>query len=216
MHLIHDRIKEERERLGLTQQEVADCAGVTKRTVIGWEKGDSSPTGVQLFALMECGVDSGYVVTSQRGGKTNIPRPGFISVPQYEVAASAGNGHAVHDENVIGFLEVSRDWVRNVIHAEPGKLAIISVDGDSMEPNLKHGEQVLLDLRRNRFDNDAVYAIQIGGWLRIKRVQTLHNGNVVIKSDNPAFEPETLTADEAADLHVIGRVLPWKFGKFKL
>lgn len=140
----------------------------------------------------------------------------LVRIPQYEIRASAGNGRAIHEESVIGFLEASREWVRNVIHAEPGKLAIITVDGDSMEPSLQHGEQVLLDLRRNRFDNDAVYAIQYNGLLRIKRVQILHNGHIIIKSDNPAYEPETLSFNEAEQLHVIGRVLPWKFGKFKL
>lgn len=172
--------------------------------------GGSEKPPVELI-LSKKGEIEKYVANEQSPAFNNLVR-----IPQYEIRASAGNGCATHEESVIGFLEASREWVRNVIHAEPGKLAIITVDGDSMEPSLQHGEQVLLDLRRNRFDNDAVYAIQYNGLLRIKRVQILHNGHIVIKSDNPAYEPETLSNSEAADLRVIGRVLPWKFGKFKL
>lgn len=37
-HMIGLRIKEERERLSLTQQGLADAIGVAKRTFIDWEK----------------------------------------------------------------------------------------------------------------------------------------------------------------------------------
>ncbi|MDF7680711.1 helix-turn-helix domain-containing protein [Enterobacteriaceae bacterium ESL0689] len=57
------RIKEERERLSLTQQGIADAIGVAKRTFIDWEKDRTSPTAVQLSALSNIGVDVLYVVT---------------------------------------------------------------------------------------------------------------------------------------------------------
>lgn len=60
------RIKEERERLSLTQQGVADSIGVAKRTFIDWEKDRTSPTAVQLSALSQIGMDVLYVVTGQR------------------------------------------------------------------------------------------------------------------------------------------------------
>lgn len=64
--MIGDRLKEERERLGLTQPGFAEVAGAKKRTLIDWEKGVSSPTAVQLAALVAIGVDVLYVVTGQR------------------------------------------------------------------------------------------------------------------------------------------------------
>ena len=64
--MIGDRLKAERERLGLTQPAFAELAGSKKRTLIDWEKGVSSPTAVQLVALAESGVDVLYVLTGQR------------------------------------------------------------------------------------------------------------------------------------------------------
>jgi len=61
--MLHERLREEREKNKLTQQAAADIAGVSKRTVIDWEKGVSSPTAVQLSALSEQGFDVGYIVT---------------------------------------------------------------------------------------------------------------------------------------------------------
>lgn len=57
------RLRSERERLGLTQPQLAEIAGAAKRTVIDWEKGVSSPTGVQLAKLAAAGVDVLYVLT---------------------------------------------------------------------------------------------------------------------------------------------------------
>jgi transcriptional regulator with XRE-family HTH domain len=59
---ISDRLKSERERLGLSQPRFGKAAGVVKQTVIQWEKGVSSPTTVQLSALSEVGVDVFYVL----------------------------------------------------------------------------------------------------------------------------------------------------------
>lgn len=64
--VIFSRLKEERERLGLTQPGLAELAGAAKRTVIDWEKGVSSPTAVQLAAIAAGGADVLYVVTGQR------------------------------------------------------------------------------------------------------------------------------------------------------
>lgn len=64
--MIGIRIKEERERLGVTQPVFAEAAGAKKRTLIDWEKGVSSPTAVQLSALSEIGVDVMYILTGQR------------------------------------------------------------------------------------------------------------------------------------------------------
>jgi len=139
-----------------------------------------------------------------------------INLPCLNIRGSAGPGNEVLEERVLGHFQVSRSWVRNVLNCEPGKVDIIFVDGPSMEPTLQDGELVLVDRRCHRFDNDAVYVIQYDGHLRIKRVQLKFDGGVIIKSDNPRFEPEFLTQEQAEHLRVIGKVLDWKFGKFKL
>ncbi|MEO1820434.1 helix-turn-helix transcriptional regulator [Pseudomonas sp.] len=64
--MIGDRLKSERERLGITQPVLAAQAGTKKGTVINWEKGASSPTAVQLEALAVLGVDVLYVVTGEK------------------------------------------------------------------------------------------------------------------------------------------------------
>lgn len=73
--MIGVRIKEERERLGMTQPQFAEAAGAAKRTLIEWEKGATSPTAVQLSALNTIGVDVMYILTGVRSATAVNARP---------------------------------------------------------------------------------------------------------------------------------------------
>lgn len=60
---IGERIRSERERLGMSQPQFAQVADTTKQTLFSWETGRTSPNASQLAALAEAGVDVVYVVT---------------------------------------------------------------------------------------------------------------------------------------------------------
>ncbi|MBC3489890.1 helix-turn-helix domain-containing protein [Pseudomonas taiwanensis] len=63
---IGDRLKEERERLGLNQTDFAALAGASKNTQYNYEKGDRSPDAAYLAAAAAAGMDLLYVVTGER------------------------------------------------------------------------------------------------------------------------------------------------------
>ena len=60
------RLREERLRLGLSQERFAQVAGVAKNTGINWEKDASSPTAAALISWMAVGADPYYVLTGER------------------------------------------------------------------------------------------------------------------------------------------------------
>lgn len=62
----YDRLREERERRGLTQEEAANYAGVTRNPYASWEKGATSPNLAQLGALRDVGFDVEYILTGER------------------------------------------------------------------------------------------------------------------------------------------------------
>lgn len=63
---IGDRLKEERERLGLSQTDFAAIAGASKNSQYNYEKGERSPDAIYLAAAAQQGVDVLYVVTGER------------------------------------------------------------------------------------------------------------------------------------------------------
>lgn len=67
-------LKEERERLGLSQTRLGELVGAGKTTVINWEKGASAPDAIQLAAMAAVGADVLYILTGQRVGSV-APTP---------------------------------------------------------------------------------------------------------------------------------------------
>ncbi|MEV3812520.1 helix-turn-helix domain-containing protein [Aeromonas jandaei] len=64
--MIAIRLKDERIRLGLTQEMLAESAGIKRRTLQDWERGLSTPPALQLSALGSVGFDVQYIITGQR------------------------------------------------------------------------------------------------------------------------------------------------------
>lgn len=60
------RLKEERERLGMTQTAFAERTGVQKNTQLNYEKGARSPDVSYLSRAAAAGADVQYIVTGQR------------------------------------------------------------------------------------------------------------------------------------------------------
>lgn len=77
------RLKEERKRLGLTQPQLAEVVGSAKRTVIDWEKDKSSPTAIQLTAMINVGVDTNYLLTGKRTEPSQIPADELFLLDSY-------------------------------------------------------------------------------------------------------------------------------------
>lgn len=67
MNSISERLKSERERLGMSQTEFGEIAGVKRNAQMNYENGMRSPTADYLAAVSAVGVDVGYVITGHRG-----------------------------------------------------------------------------------------------------------------------------------------------------
>ena len=67
MHM-GDRLKEERERLGLNQTDFAALAQATRKALFNWETGTAAPNAVALAAWAAVGLDVLYVVIGKRSG----------------------------------------------------------------------------------------------------------------------------------------------------
>lgn len=66
MPVFGERLRAERERLGLGQQELAEKCGVTMRSQRNYEKGLREPDAAYLSAFNAVGGDVLYVLSSQR------------------------------------------------------------------------------------------------------------------------------------------------------
>jgi len=132
---------------------------------------------------------------------------GFVQIPRYEVAASAGHGAIIHSEQIVDHLTFKADWVKNTLGIPVSSLALINVKGDSMEPTLSNGDVILIDMSRGGFDDNAVYVLRLNGTLLVKRVKRNFDGSVLVSSDNVMYPPDVIKDDVVETLNVVVRVV---------
>ncbi|MRS99495.1 helix-turn-helix domain-containing protein [Ralstonia pickettii] len=70
---IAERLREERKRLGLTQERFGAEGGVGKLAQLNYEKGQRSPDAAYLAAIALAGVDVSYVLTGERVATAMTP-----------------------------------------------------------------------------------------------------------------------------------------------
>lgn len=194
----------------------AKAAGVAKSTLQNWIEGKSDPSFEGLVKLANAaGVSVEWLATGAGTAKPSIDElrrdvgkvgNGFVMVPRYNVEASAGAGALAGEENILDHMAFQEGWVRRTLRADPRKLALISAVGDSMEPTIRAGDLLLIDTGVNEVIDDAIYIIAMDGHLVVKRLQRFFGGAVAVKSDNPTYVEQTLSADEAGYATIAGRV----------
>ncbi|MES2058384.1 MAG: S24 family peptidase [Pseudomonadota bacterium] len=138
------------------------------------------------------------------GGASSSPNPAMISVRRLDVAASAGPGGLVEDDKAIGDARFDRNLL-DMLGIRTGKLAMIRAEGDSMNPLIEDGDQMLVDEGDRRTGpRGAIYVIRLDQALMVKRVS--RNGDrMTIASDNPAFP--VMPEHGVSDVDIIGRVV---------
>lgn len=213
--LLSEMLRDIKNALNLTQEQLAAALQVNLDRVKSLTSGKAKKlTREETKALVEnLHVNPVWLATGE-GEMLKTPETiqpsapsGFILVPHYEVQASAGNGSLVHSEQIVDYLAFKADWVRNTLGVTQKDLALISVKGDSMEPVLSNEDLILIDMRKSRVEDNAIYVLQLDGTLLVKRIQRKLDGSLHVMSDNPRYEAEIVSAERAPELHVLGRVV---------
>ena len=130
----------------------------------------------------------------------------FISIMRYDVGASAGTGSLVEAEEGTGHYAFNRSWLKRR-GLNPDDLAVISVRGDSMEPELNDNDLILLDRSLTTPKDGEMFVVRYAGDLFVKRVQVMPFGGYTLSSTNKFYSRIVVETNEAIDLKFIGKVV---------
>ena len=213
-------IKIARRNKGLTQVQLSQKLQelgrkVSPQQISSWERGDYFPSHRNLSAISEIlGVApvAHSLVQSLRsvgiGGDTtgNLANE-FSMVVKKKGAISAGPGLTPTDQ--VDFqLAFRNDWLEK--YGGVNQLVALEVEGDSMAPELKGNDVVLINKNIKEVSlGGGIYAIKWKGNILVKRLQVNpQTGTVLIKSDNPSYETLETNLD---DIEIEGKII-W-FGR---
>jgi len=150
------------------------------------------------------------VAESELGGEASYdsrPAGDYADIPRLPLDASAGPGSFASGEVPFDAFRFSKRWLRDQ-GFDATMLSTIAVAGDSMEPELRDGDEILVD-RSLKPLRDGIHVVRLGDALHVKRVQAGKPGRLTLISANPAYPPIEVGA---GDVDVIGRVV-WKGGR---
>lgn len=131
----------------------------------------------------------------------------WADIPRLPLGASAGSGTLPAEEIPSGRLRFNHRWLKGQ-GLEPAMLSVIEVEGDSMEPTLRDGDEILVD-RTPRPLRAGIHVIRLDDVLLVKRLEPGPGGSVRIISDNPAYPR---LERQLHEVELVGRVV-WKGGR---
>ncbi|MEI8395166.1 MAG: S24 family peptidase [Rhodospirillaceae bacterium] len=125
-----------------------------------------------------------------------------------DVRASAGPGSvAEHVIEEIAYWEFPEAYVRYDFRARPENLRVVTVDGDSMEPELMSGDRVIIDISRRGGAPPGIYVMWDGYGVIVKRIEYILNSDppkILVTSTNKRYGSYERNVD---DVNTIGRVI---------
>lgn len=222
---ISERVREILSDKSLTLQDLSDRTEIKYRTIQNYLGGSRGVGADFLTAMSErLGVSASWLLTGQ-GPKyvhqmhpnegmenhTATPPPNdaageFVAIPRFDVHASAGFGSLVEAEVGSGYYAYNRAFLQRRGLSED-HLSVISVSGDSMEPELSDKDLILIATDQKEPRNGFMFAVYFDGQLFVKRVQRLPGNRLHLISTNDRYPPIIVDLETTEDVRLVGRVV---------
>lgn len=198
---------------------LSHLSGVPEGSIYRYIKGESQPKLEKLVMLSRgAGVSLDWLILGERRDAAcgAVPEGSavdgsgsmddFALVPRYNVRAAAGHGAAIEREEIVAQYAFRRDWLHRM-GLQLDRLALITAQGESMEPDIRDGSMILVDMRQDQVTREGIYVLNLDGLLMAKLVQRGFNGALYIRSRHPAYREIEVPAERVAELVVIGKAV---------
>lgn len=131
-----------------------------------------------------------------------------VYVPLVRARLSGGNGSFEVEADVESHYAFRGRWISR--KGSPGSMVLMKVVGDSMEPEIREGDMVLIDQSQQEVIAGGIYAVGIDDMVMIKQVDPAP-GKLVLRSYNARYSPieAPLTGDLGNTVRIIGRCIWW-------
>lgn len=189
-----------------TQQELANLLGVNRSAVSQAKQKRGIPEKWLLSLVRSHGVNPDWLLTglgSMRLGGVDDERE-YVLVPKVRARLCAGGGSFEVGSEIRERLPLRYDWLRR--KGRPDAMVLMDIMGNSMEPELKEGDTVLIDQSNRDVLAHAIYAVGLEDTVLVKRLEK-RPGRLLLLSDNPQYSPIELRGDELETVRLVGKVI---------
>lgn len=199
MSTLGERIRDRRNELGLSQQDICDLFDppLKRSSVSKWESNSSSPSYQRLLIVAKKLETSAQYLLSgiQDGTPIEEVRPvafdDMVEIKYYpEIPGSCGSGRFAEalEENYV-LIKIRRS-ILNRYNVNPADVKAFPSDGNSMRPRIEDKATVYVDMSKKKIIDEKIYAICHGGLFKFKQLYNLPLEGVRIVSTNAEEYPE--------------------------
>ena len=189
-----------------TASALAKKAGISQSGLHRYVSG-GEPTRKVLIALAEASdVNLDWLATG-RGPKNDKQAPvdSLTRVQLYSPPEPTKDTVSQTFKGILTGVGFCRSWLgRHGFEAK--NLAAANIRGNSMEPTIRSGDNILIDLTSREILDGEIYGIRDGESLMIKRLQRQLGGRIRMISDNHLYP---VIDAPMADVEIVGRVV-WR------
>lgn len=190
-----------------SQSDLANALGVHRSAITQAKRKNSIPEKwilklARMFDLNPIWLQSGE--GKRRGTDQGMEEMGFIRVPKVQARLCAGSGSFETGEDVQAYHLFHGPWLRN--KGRPDDMVLMDIFGDSMEPEIKDGDMILVDQSQTDILSGAIYAVGIDDTIMVKRLEK-RPGKLALISENLKYETIFLKEREMDTVRVIGRLV---------
>jgi len=198
---VGERIKECREKLGLTQDELAQITGYKSRSSINKiEKGGNDLPQSKIVAFAKALKTTPAYLMGWEDEEPNASIPPSDKVHMIPIFGSVAAGFGAYaDSDILGYMPLV---VENSYDVE--NTLIIKVEGESMYPTICDGDKIVVR-KQDSVDNGRIAVVMIGDEAVVKRIECDKN-KLILHSINPMFSPRVIEGEALADCRIVGLV----------
>jgi len=195
------------ETTSLTSQAgLADFLSISRAAITQAKKNNSIPKNwifklSQAFELNPAWLEKG---TRPKFLNQNNYQEIFLQVPKIRARLSAGGGSFETEQEIEEFYSFRNDWLRKKGKSE--NMILMDISGNSMEPELKEGDTVLIDQSQKAVLAGAIYAVGLDDTIVVKRLEKRPK-ELVLLSENRNYPPISFRGEEMNSVRIIGKVI---------
>ena len=201
-----DRIKQARERAGLSQAALADAIGMRQQSLSALEAGKSQTTSKIVEIAFATKAPVAWLAHGTRSVWDGYP-PESEGEPLFVEAGDEPPGAAADIPESGQVASYSLAWlVKRGI--DPANVRVWAVTGDAMAPTLLDGDSVAVDIRDFEIVDGRIYAIAVQDSVRLRRLRHTASGVLVVMCDNPEksrYPDEVIEGPARESIRIIGR-----------
>jgi len=203
---IAKELKRLRNELDLNQEQAAERCDVSVGTWQSWEQGRHTPSAAKMdhvrATLNARNKDVSEHVHKDGGTQTTLP---LLSV-----SAEAGSSSNLWQTAIKSYMSVDRSVISTETGADPDRLAVVPVSGDSMEPTISAGDRVVV-VRRGATPSIIEGCVYVWRSSRrgviLKRADWRDSNTLVLSSDNDRYSDIELDWDNQEAWECLGQVV---------